>query len=111
MDLFTFISDNGLRIGEGGAFGERQPNICTNVEVTTVCPTIANTMLTAVFFTGKGQNHGVRNLTLVPDCSLVSPVISPLLAAEANPWTPTAVKKSNAPFKKPKKYETPPSKV
>jgi|GEM_PF-7087261 len=42
---------NGLRIGDGGAFENRQPNSCTmpnrstNIEFTTVCPTIANTML------------------------------------------------------------------
>jgi len=24
------VTDNGLRIGDGGAFEKRQPNICTN---------------------------------------------------------------------------------
>jgi hypothetical protein len=50
------MAHNGLRIGDGGAFGKRQPNICTNAnritnaEFTTVSPTIANTMLAAAFF-------------------------------------------------------------
>ena len=50
------MSANGLRIGDGGAFGKLQPDIAqmpiriTNVEFTTVCPTIANTMLAAGIF-------------------------------------------------------------
>lgn len=40
-----------LRISDSGEFGKRQPNVCTdtnrstNVEFTTISPTIANTML------------------------------------------------------------------
>jgi len=26
------MAANGLRIGDGGAFGKRQPNICTNAQ-------------------------------------------------------------------------------
>ena len=30
--IFDAISHNGLRIGDGGAFEKRQPNICTNAQ-------------------------------------------------------------------------------
>ena len=56
MHLFRVkrsITPNGLRIGDGGAFEKRltpslqKSNRITNVEFTTVSPTIANTMLAA----------------------------------------------------------------
>jgi len=28
----SIIAGNGLRIGDGGAFEKRQPNICTNAQ-------------------------------------------------------------------------------
>jgi hypothetical protein len=31
-DVHAAISANGLRIGDGGAFEKRQPNICTNAQ-------------------------------------------------------------------------------
>ena len=45
LHYLFIIATNGLRIGDGGAFEKRQPNRNTNVEFTTVSPTIANTML------------------------------------------------------------------
>jgi hypothetical protein len=30
--LSNMVAHNGLRIGDGGAFGKRQPNICTNAQ-------------------------------------------------------------------------------
>ena len=32
MMVFFKIAANGLRIGDGGAFEKRQPNICTNAQ-------------------------------------------------------------------------------
>jgi hypothetical protein len=49
------VAHNGLRIGDGGAFEKRQHNIAqmsnriSNIEIITVSPTIANTMLAVVF--------------------------------------------------------------
>ena len=49
------LAGNGLRIGDGGHLKNvcptfaKMPNRITTVEFTTVCPTIANTMLAAVF--------------------------------------------------------------
>jgi hypothetical protein len=32
LTTFFSITANGSRIGDGGAFGKRQPNICTNAQ-------------------------------------------------------------------------------
>jgi len=31
-ELSVSVATNGLRIGDGGAFEKRQPNICTNTQ-------------------------------------------------------------------------------
>jgi len=53
--MFVLMAANGLRLGDGGALKNvsptfvQMPNSSTNVEFTTVCPTIAKPMLAAAF--------------------------------------------------------------